>query len=398
MTHWCLDCWPCGTGRCCGVSRHERCCRHPLDKSLSACLTLRIVVHTPCRAAGPPAHATDADAECENPSQIQAIWSALCEGTLPPLLKHRPSMGHDSSADKAQDASKPFSLHQMFTEARFTCLLGLSCNACPVGSMHHVPDMNQESWPACAAVTSLLAQAALLQRMSMQSDLAFCGLPGLHISMVLSSTRMSSAGFVALAETARLEKHVKNKLAVAADHFNRDYKKGFQFLQVVVESAHRQSSRWLHWLLTHAHISQTPVRLYVLARAGSLSCSRCTSQAREFSCICHTGWMTTRLLLQTLKLLPEKLDAVGVARFMRNCPGLSKQTIGDLLGDNDDFFLEVLDEFTQTFDFAGGAQSWLELLPLSVHSESAARGEAFCLTPRARLVRCKCWTCPAALL
>ena len=43
---------------------------------------------------------------------------------------------------------------------------------------------------------------------------------------------MPSAGFVELAETARLEKHVKNKLAVAADHFNRDYKKGFQFLQV----------------------------------------------------------------------------------------------------------------------------------------------------------------------
>ena len=43
---------------------------------------------------------------------------------------------------------------------------------------------------------------------------------------------MPFAGFVALAETARLEKHVKNKLAVAADHFNRDYKKGFQFLQV----------------------------------------------------------------------------------------------------------------------------------------------------------------------
>jgi len=29
-----------------------------------------------------------------------------------------------------------------------------------------------------------------------------------------------------------LEKHAKLRLAVAADHFNRDYKKGFQFLQV----------------------------------------------------------------------------------------------------------------------------------------------------------------------
>ena len=37
---------------------------------------------------------------------------------------------------------------------------------------------------------------------------------------------------LAVMETARVEKHVKSRLAVAADHFNRDYKKGFQFLQV----------------------------------------------------------------------------------------------------------------------------------------------------------------------
>ncbi len=39
---------------------------------------------------------------------------------------------------------------------------------------------------------------------------------------------------LAVMETARVEKHVKSRLAVAADHFNRDYKKGFQFLQVPV--------------------------------------------------------------------------------------------------------------------------------------------------------------------
>lgn len=33
-------------------------------------------------------------------------------------------------------------------------------------------------------------------------------------------------------ETALLEKLLKNKLSVAAEHFNRDYKKGFQYLQV----------------------------------------------------------------------------------------------------------------------------------------------------------------------
>jgi Sec7-like guanine-nucleotide exchange factor len=55
-----------------------------------------------------------------------------------------------------------------------------------------------------------------------------------------------------------------------------------------------------------------------------------------------------------LGLLEAEPDPAAVARFLRCCPGLSKQTIGELLGENDDFFLAVLDEFTQTFDFAGG--------------------------------------------
>lgn len=39
-------------------------------------------------------------------------------------------------------------------------------------------------------------------------------------------------GDSALALTARAEKQVKQRLTVAADHFNRDYRKGFQYLQV----------------------------------------------------------------------------------------------------------------------------------------------------------------------
>lgn len=46
----------------------------------------------------------------------------------------------------------------------------------------------------------------------------------------------SSSKQAALTESARLEKYVKGRLAVAADHFNRDYKKGFQFLQVPASS------------------------------------------------------------------------------------------------------------------------------------------------------------------
>ena len=59
------------------------------------------------------------------------------------------------------------------------------------------------------------------------------------------------------------------------------------------------------------------------------------------------------VLLQSIHLVDEKPQAIQIARFLRHCPGLSKQTIGELLGEHDDFFLEVLDEFTQTFDFQG---------------------------------------------
>lgn len=58
--------------------------------------------------------------------------------------------------------------------------------------------------------------------------------------------------------------------------------------------------------------------------------------------------------MQSLGLLGNTLEPEPVARFLRHCPGLSKQTIGDLLGENDQFFLDVLDAFTATFSFRGG--------------------------------------------
>ena len=45
------------------------------------------------------------------------------------------------------------------------------------------------------------------------------------------------AGPSALTIAARHEKYVKGKLSVAADHFNRDYKKGFQYLEVSLAAA-----------------------------------------------------------------------------------------------------------------------------------------------------------------
>ena len=56
---------------------------------------------------------------------------------------------------------------------------------------------------------------------------------------------------------------------------------------------------------------------------------------------------------QAMGLMGEALDAGDVARFLRVCPGLSKTTIGELLGEPSEFWLSVLANFVSTFDFAG---------------------------------------------
>ncbi|XP_021762168.1 ARF guanine-nucleotide exchange factor GNOM-like [Chenopodium quinoa] len=84
----------------------------------------------------------------------------------------------------------------------------------------------------------------------------------------------------------RQTKYIKRRLMAGADHFNRDPKKGLEFLQS-----------------TH--------------------------------------------------LLPGKLDAQSVACFLRYTAGLDKNIVGDFLGNHEEFSVQVLNEFAQTFDFKG---------------------------------------------
>ncbi|VAH73129.1 unnamed protein product [Triticum turgidum subsp. durum] len=55
--------------------------------------------------------------------------------------------------------------------------------------------------------------------------------------------------------------------------------------------------------------------------------------------------------LQAAHLLPEKLDPQSVALFFRYSPGLDKNLLGDYLGNHDEFSIQVLHEFSRTFDF-----------------------------------------------
>lgn len=62
--------------------------------------------------------------------------------------------------------------------------------------------------------------------------------------------------------------------------------------------------------------------------------------------------------MQAMKLLPSadvvsKIDPEAIAKFLRVCPDLDKTMIGELLGDAKEFYINVLECYTDLFDFTG---------------------------------------------
>nr|XP_010923313.3 LOW QUALITY PROTEIN: ARF guanine-nucleotide exchange factor GNL2 [Elaeis guineensis] len=112
-------------------------------------------------------------------------------------------------------------------------------------------------------------------------------------------------------EFVRMRKMKKKKVMIAANHYNRDEKKGLDFLS-----------------------------------------------------ICH--------------LVPTPPDPKCLAYFFRYTPGLDKNKIGDFLGDPDEFNIQVLKEFTETFEFSGvildtALRTYLETFRLPGESQKIQR-------------------------
>ncbi|XP_072951847.1 ARF guanine-nucleotide exchange factor GNL2 [Typha angustifolia] len=112
-------------------------------------------------------------------------------------------------------------------------------------------------------------------------------------------------------EFVRTRKLKKKKIMIAANHYNRDEKKGLDFLN-----------------------------------------------------ICH--------------LVPTPPEPKSLAYFFRYTPGLDKIKIGDFLGDPDEFNIQVLKEFTETFDFSGvildtALRTFLETFRLPGESQKIQR-------------------------
>lgn len=69
----------------------------------------------------------------------------------------------------------------------------------------------------------------------------------------------------------------------------------------------------------------------------------------------HFNWDEKKGLdyLKQSKLVSDPPDPKGFACFFRFTPGLNKNSVGDYLGDPDEFHVRVLKEFTETFEFTG---------------------------------------------
>ncbi|XP_074590636.1 ARF guanine-nucleotide exchange factor GNL2 [Curcuma longa] len=128
---------------------------------------------------------------------------------------------------------------------------------------------------------------------------------------VAKSGESSSVNSDSWVEFVRMRKVKKKKIMIAANHYNRDDKKGIDFLKIT-------------------------------------------------------------------NLVPNPPDPKSFAFFFRYTPGLDKNSIGDFLGDPDEFHIQVLREFTGTFDFVHvlldtALRSYLETFRLPGESQKIHR-------------------------
>ncbi|XP_062076164.1 ARF guanine-nucleotide exchange factor GNL2 [Humulus lupulus] len=82
--------------------------------------------------------------------------------------------------------------------------------------------------------------------------------------------------------------------------------------------------------------------------------------------------------LQLSKLSPDPHDPKALAFFFRYTPGLDKSLVGDFLGDPEIFHLQVLKEFTETFEFSSmildhALRTYLETFRLPGESQKITR-------------------------
>lgn len=146
-------------------------------------------------------------------ADINGVWDALCSGLPPPGHHSRPPALEDGRTGKPWDMHRPSALQQQI----FTAPVEIDFEIELKTAIERRTPKNEKIWgcPLCLA-----------QKNKAHGQRYACG------AGAGDASTSGSNGETEAATAILLEKHAKLRLAVAADHFNRDYKKGFQFLRV----------------------------------------------------------------------------------------------------------------------------------------------------------------------
>ncbi|GFR51100.1 hypothetical protein Agub_g13429 [Astrephomene gubernaculifera] len=125
---------------------------------------------------------------------------------------------------------------------------------------------------------------------------------------------------------AMAERCLKTRIALAVDHFNKDFKKGLVAMQAAK-------------LLPEMPPPPPP------PPAASSDSTPADPEAAAAAAASHAAAVAAHSAAKSAV-------AARLGQLLFVCPGLNKVTVGELLGDPDPFYLEVLDAYTACFDFA----------------------------------------------
>jgi hypothetical protein len=139
------------------------------------------------------------------------VWGPICRGENPPLdliLGDQAAAALLAAAAAAAAGGKP--LRDSASSGGFSTHAGYLAGAASGNDLHRISSANAGS------SGNLMGKSRSMGR----------------FEQALPEQELSGYAAAIAAETAAFEKGLKQRVMLAVDHFNKDYKKGFQFLQV----------------------------------------------------------------------------------------------------------------------------------------------------------------------
>lgn len=155
------------------------------------------------------------------------VWGPICRGENPPLdliLGDQAPAALLAAAAAAAAGGKP--LRDSASSGGFSAHAGYLAGAASGNDLRRISSKN-----AGSSGNLLVGKSCSMGR----------------FEQALPEQELSGYAAAIAAETAAFEKGLKQRVMLAVDHFNKDYKKGFQFLQVRIGAMYLSNVRDVHW-------------------------------------------------------------------------------------------------------------------------------------------------------